>query len=169
MTGARATFFVVGRSARSYPRLVRRAVAEGHAIGNHTWSHRHPWTLSEHVARCEVVDGSAAIADITSTAPSHFRPPYGRVRRCMVEAAAEHGQSLVLWGLSAQDWGVLGKPRRIAARLQRAKPGQVILMHDAVMKANKPEQLLDVLPAFLRGIQDRWHCETLSPVRQNIT
>ena len=122
MTGARATFFVVGRSARSYPRLVRRAVAEGHAIGNHTWSHRHPWTLSEHVARCEVVDGSAAIADITSTAPSHFRPPYGRHTDWTDSLTKTMGYAYTItWYGSLGDSSVL-TPQQIVATGKAARP-----------------------------------------------
>src|SRR5262245_52825835 len=92
---ARATFFAVGANARKFPELVRRVVAEGHAIGNHTFSHRHPWTMLPSRAREEVAGGAAAIADIVGTAPRFYRPPHGRLRRCMVEQAESSGQALV--------------------------------------------------------------------------
>ena len=53
----RATFFVVGQSVRAAPVLVRRIAADGHEIGNHSYSHRHPWAMREADARCEVRDG----------------------------------------------------------------------------------------------------------------
>src|SRR5690606_11477594 len=85
--GARATFFVVGQAARQAPALTRRILAEGHRLGNHSYSHRHPWKMLPRAARSEVRDGAAAIADITGQAPVDFRPPHGRLRRCMLDEA----------------------------------------------------------------------------------
>lgn len=144
-----ATFFVVGQLACRQAALLRRIAEQGHEVGNHTWSHRHPWTLSETAARREVRDATAAIADILGRSPVHFRPPHGRVRRVMVEEARAHGQSLVLWHLSAVDWGPFGRARGIARRLRRARPGDIVLMHDGGWGINHPAELLQVLPAFL--------------------
>ena len=41
-----ATFFAIGECAQREPELMRRVVAGGHAVGNHTFSHRHPWLMS---------------------------------------------------------------------------------------------------------------------------
>ncbi|MBC8006909.1 MAG: polysaccharide deacetylase family protein [Prolixibacteraceae bacterium] len=149
--GAMATFFVIGKQARSIPSLLRRIAAAGHSIGNHTWSHRHPWTMSPHGARREVSDGTAAISDVLGFPPDFFRPPHGRVRRCMLEEATNAGQNVVLWSLSAVDWGPLGRADRIAHRLGKAQPGDIVLMHDG--GHNKPAQLVSVLPAFLASMQ----------------
>ncbi len=162
---ARATFFVIGAAALRAPATVRRIAAEGHAIGNHSSSHRHPWTMSTAAARAQVRDGAAAIADLTGSAPRHYRPPHGRLRRCMVEEAAAGGQQLALWSLSAIDWGPLGRADGIARRLARARPGDVVLMHDGGRGINHPAQLAQVLPAFLDSLPQRG----LKPValRQN--
>lgn len=153
--GMRATFFVVGQLARATPALLRRAAAEGHAIGNHSWSHRHPWLLSSSAARGEVRDGAAAIADILGRAPAHYRPPHGRLRRCALEEARESGQALVLWSVSAVDWGPLGFASRIGARLAKVKPGDIVLMHDGGSGINRPDQLALVLPGFLARLRQR--------------
>jgi len=147
--GARATFFMIGAQARRWPGLVRQIASEGHAIGNHTATHAHPWTLGEATARAEVRDGAAAIADIIGMPSTLFRPPHGARRRCMLEEAAAQGESLVMWDRSAIDWGWWGRADGIARRLQRARNGDVILMHDGANKHNRPDQLLQVLPAFL--------------------
>lgn len=146
---ARATFFVIGKHAQAHPRLLRHIAEHGHEIGNHTGSHRNPWTMPEAAARREVRDGGAAIADITGSSPQFYRPPHGRPRRCMIEQAQADGQSIVLWSLSALDWGPLGSPPRILRRLQRAVPGDIILMHDGGRGPNKPAHLTSVLPIFL--------------------
>jgi peptidoglycan-N-acetylglucosamine deacetylase len=55
--------------AAQHPALLRRIAAEGHAIGNHTWSHRHPWWQSRRQVRGEVRDGAAAVTDVTGVPP----------------------------------------------------------------------------------------------------
>jgi peptidoglycan/xylan/chitin deacetylase (PgdA/CDA1 family) len=153
--GARATFFVVGRAVHAAPALLRRIAADGHEIGNHTYGHRHPWTMRESEARREVRDGAAAIADTLGRAPCGFRPPHGRARRCMVEEAALSGQRTVLWSLSAIDWGPLGHASSIAARLNKVGPCDVVLMHDGRCRHNRPDQMLQVLPGLLARLDER--------------
>ena len=147
--GVRATFFVVGRRALAQSALVCRIAAQGHALGNHSFSHRHPWTMLPSAARAEVRDGAAAIADIVGRAPEFFRPPHGRLRRCMLEEAERGGQALVLWSRSAVDWGPLGDARGIARRLGATRAGDVVLMHDGGYGINRPAELVKVLPGFL--------------------
>jgi len=158
-----ATFFLVGRLAVRYPALVRRLAAEGHEAGNHTWSHRHPWTVLSSTARKEVHDGAAAIADIIGRAPKFFRPPHGRLRRCMIEEAERGGQTLVLWNHSAVDWGPLGSARGVAHRLSAAQAGDIVLMHDGGRGINHPEELVKVLPEFLSNLSRRGLVPSLLP------
>ncbi len=158
-----ATFFVVGRLARAQAPLLRRIVAQGHEIGNHSWSHRHPWTMLPPAARKEVHDGAAAIADIIGREPKFFRPPHGRLRRCMIEAAASRGQQLVLWSRSAVDWGPLGSAPGIAARLAAVRPGDIVLMHDGGGGINHPGELVKALPSFLADLSRRGLMPSLLP------
>jgi len=158
-----ATFFVVGRFALEQVALVRRVAANGHELGNHTWSHRHPWTLLASTARKEVRDGAAAIADLIGRPPKFFRPPHGRMRRCMIEEAERGGQTLVLWNHSAVDWGPLGSARRIAHRLSAAQAGDIVLMHDGGRGINRPEELVKVLPEFLSNLSRRGLVPSLLP------
>jgi len=154
-SGARATFFVIGRAAERSGPLLRRLHASGHEIGNHTYSHRHPWTMSTAHARREVRDGAESIAQALGQAPRWFRPPHGRLRQAMADEAQNGGQRVVLWTLSAVDWGPLGCAERIAARLDHVDGGDIVLMHDGRNRHNRPEESLRVLPAFLRGIRGR--------------
>lgn len=152
--GARATFFVVGHAARRYRTLLRHVAAAGHAIGNHTYTHRHPWTLTPSDARREVEDGSAAIADVLGEAPRLFRPPHGRLRPTMAEAARAQGQRTVLWSLSAHDWGPLARTPRIESRLARAKAGDIVLMHDGRNHRNRPWETLHALPGLFERFRE---------------
>lgn len=162
--GARAAFFVVGTHARANPALLRRIAAHGHEIGNHTGTHRHPWTLPQSAARREVRDGADAIADITGIRPLFYRPPHGRLRRCMIEEAQQDGQAIVLWSLSAVDWGPLGSGPEISRRLRKAVPGDIVLLHDGRRGPNKPEHMTAVLPDFLDAMA-RWRL-TAGSLRQ---
>ena len=148
---ARATFFLIGAQARRHAALTRRIAREGHVIGNHTFTHAHPWTLDRYRAAAEVRDGAEAIADALGTMPTLFRPPHGSRRRAMLEEARAQGESLVMWDVSVIDWGWLGTAPRIASRLTRARDGDIVLMHDGANKHNRPDQLLAVLPAYLRS------------------
>ena len=147
--GVRATFFVIGCLARAQAPLARRIVADGHTLGNHTFSHRHPWTMLAPAARAQVRDGTAAIADATGCAPRLYRPPHGRLRRCMLDEAQRCGQALVLWNRSAIDWGPAGRAEAISRRLAAVRGGDIVLMHDGGRGINRPDQLLRVLPALL--------------------
>lgn len=151
----RATFFMIGAQVRRWPELARRVVAAGHAVGNHTSSHRHPWWMSAQAARAQVRDGTAALNDVLGVPVRFYRAPHGRRRRCMTEAAHEAGQSVAGWNRSAIDWGMLGSAAGIARRLQRCASGSVLLMHDGRNQHNRPDQLVQVLPQFLQDLAAR--------------
>jgi peptidoglycan-N-acetylglucosamine deacetylase len=153
--GAVASFFMVGQRALAQPGLAREIAAAGHALGNHSFSHRHPWRMREAEARREVRDGAAALEEACGCRATLFRPPFGRVRRCMTEEAAQCGQPLVLWDRTAIDWGPLGRSAGIARRLARVRPGEIVLMHDGASKHNHPEELLRVLPALLERLGEQ--------------
>ena len=155
VAGARATFFVIGRAAREAGPLLRRMRAQGHEIGNHSYSHRHPWTMSAAVARLEVRNGTLVIAEATGEPPRLFRPPHGRLRRAMAEQARADGQRLVLWSRSAIDWGPFGHARAISKRLDHVATGDIVLLHDGRNRHNRPEEMLRVLPGFLSRLARR--------------
>lgn len=151
--GMHATFFVIGEQAQREPGLLRRVAAAGHAIGNHTFSHRHPWSMSEADARAQVRDGAKALRDVLGRPASLYRPPHGRDRACMADEARLLGEHLVSWNLSAIDWGWFGTAQRIAARLARIRANDIVLMHDGRNRYNRPDQLLRVLPGFLSELR----------------
>jgi len=147
-----ATFFIIGRQIATQVPLLERMVAEGHMIGNHGWSHRHPWTLLPAAARQEVRSGTQAILEALATAPTLFRPAHGRLHPCMVRQARQSGQAVVLWNRTAVDWGPLGSAAGIARRLAKTRAGDIVLMHDGAGKSNHPDELLAVLPGYLQAL-----------------
>lgn len=151
----KATFFAIGEQAQRAPELMRRIHSAGHAVGNHTFSHRHPWFMSQRTARAQVRDGANALSDVLGTAPKFYRPPHGRQRACMSDEAERCGEQVVLWDISAVDWGPLGTAEGIEKRLGAIKGGDVVLMHDGRNQHNRPDQLLRILPALLQRLSQR--------------
>jgi peptidoglycan-N-acetylglucosamine deacetylase len=152
---APATFFAIGERARRSPDLVRQIHAAGHAIGNHTYSHRHPWFMSQRAARAQVRDGAQALSDVIGIAPRFYRPPHGRYRPCMSDEAQRCGEQVVLWDVSAIDWGPLGRADGIEKRLDAVRGGNIVLMHDGRNQHNRPDELIRILPEFLRRLSGR--------------
>jgi peptidoglycan/xylan/chitin deacetylase (PgdA/CDA1 family) len=150
-----ATFFIVGESAQKYPHLVERMVSDGHALGNHTFHHHHPWTISAARARDEVMRTSDIIRALTGITPQWFRPPHGRLRKAMLEQCATLNLRTVLWNRSIIDWGPLGTTDGITKRLESIAAGDIVLMHDGQRKHNRPHLVAQCLPEALDSLRRR--------------
>jgi peptidoglycan-N-acetylglucosamine deacetylase len=145
---AKATFFVVGERAAQHPDIVRRIAGEGHAIGNHSWSHR--WLpglgskkIEEELQRCQQVLG-----DILGQTPGLVRPPYGSRDFRFYRAASRLRMTPVLWSTDTRDWAGAGE-RHIFDNLRRARQGAIVLMHDGNPRAGAS------LPALRRWLAQR--------------
>lgn len=152
---AKATFFVVGEAASQFPHLVEQIIRAGHAIGNHTYSHRHPWLMSAEHAKQEVWQACKVINDITGSAPRWFRPPFGRLRTAMREQAHAEQMMTVLWSRSIIDWGMFGTRAGISRRLDKIVAGDIVLLHDGRPEHNRPGLTYQCLPQFLRSLTDK--------------
>ncbi|MET7336859.1 polysaccharide deacetylase family protein [Nonomuraea sp. NPDC005650] len=124
---ARATFFVVGSNVVTYPRVLRRTVAAGHEIGNHTWSHPDLRRLSPARVRSQLVRTDQAIQAATGVVPRLVRPPYGAFNRTVRRQTA---RPLVLWSVDTVDWRYRNSATVARRALRWVRPGSVILFHD---------------------------------------
>jgi peptidoglycan-N-acetylglucosamine deacetylase len=130
-----ATFFVVGRLAKATPERITKAVAAGHAVENHSWSHPSPprsgW--NRRVVRSQIRRANAALSDILGHQPCFFRPPEGVAEGAHEETRAA-GMSIALWSVDTRDWATHGPSAaarirsRAAAGLKQRHP--IVLMHD---------------------------------------
>jgi peptidoglycan/xylan/chitin deacetylase (PgdA/CDA1 family) len=127
---ARATFFVLGRSAAAYPELVRQEFAAGHGVGNHTWSHRRLTGLTGEQLAAEVGATSAAIQRATGAPVRCLRPPYAVVDAAGADRVRELGLRLVLWDIDTYDWRGPGAGVIAGRVLGRVRSRDVVLMHD---------------------------------------
>jgi peptidoglycan/xylan/chitin deacetylase (PgdA/CDA1 family) len=100
----RVTFFVVGSFAAREPALVRRMVAEGHVVGNHSWSHLNLALTSAARVQEELTRSSRTLEEITGAPVRFFRPPFGARRPRVLRLAREMGLIPVLWNAMTSDW-----------------------------------------------------------------
>src|SRR5450631_4162465 len=100
----KATFFMLGSRAHTEPELVRRIVAEGHLIGNHSWSHPNLARTGTQRAREELTRTSEALEQITGERIKYFRPPFGARRPAVFRIARSLGLRVVTWNAMTSDW-----------------------------------------------------------------
>lgn len=139
-----ATFLVIGSKVHAGADIVKRAVAEGHEIGNHSWSHPMMTEIPTERVLPELTETNDALAAI-GVRPAWFRPPFGDFDDGTVTAARAAGLRTVTWTLDTRDWkdGVDGPA--IAARVPKLmKPGSIILMHSTrAASAHALDALID--------------------------
>lgn len=147
---ARATFYVIGANVRRYPEITRRIVAEGHEIGNHTWTHP---VLSQHgdssVLR-EIDRTQEIIWQTVGAVPVTMRPPYGAfTQRQMRMLSDARNLPTVIWSVDTNDWRRPGSTVVADRMVHGARPGSVILAHDI----HGPT--IRAIPAALQGLAAR--------------
>ena len=101
--GIPATFFLLGRNALQYPDIVRRMLAEGHEVGNHTYTHPRLNRLGRLRQEQELQRTDAILRDLGAQ-PVLIRPPYGLYNATTKGIAERMGASLILWSLDSNDW-----------------------------------------------------------------
>ena len=154
---ARATFFVLGRSAAAHPELVRQEFAAGHGVGNHTWSHRRLTNLSGAQLVAEVNATSTAIRQITGAPVRCLRPPFATVDAASAEQVRALGLRLVLWDIDTNDWLRPGTGAIAGRVLGRVRSGDVILMHDGGGNRSETVAALEQVLATLSARGYRFH------------
>jgi peptidoglycan/xylan/chitin deacetylase (PgdA/CDA1 family) len=125
------TFFVLGECVEQNPGVLRQEVAEGHEIGNHSWSHPNLARLSDEGLRTLLQRTDDIIGKIAGIKPKLMRPPYGELtKRQRILVNHEFGYKVILWDVDPLDWKRPG-PNVVAQRIiAGARPGSIILSHD---------------------------------------
>ena len=130
--GVKATFFVVGLHVKKYPDIARRIVAEGHDIGNHTYTHKDLVPATRRMVLAQTHKTDQVIKRVTGRTTKLFRPPRGiysgAVRRLLVD---EEGYRLILWSVSSIDWRQTSPVKILGRVLAYARPGSILLFHDS--------------------------------------
>jgi len=150
--GARATFFVIGKNARTYPKLMRAIVEQGHEIGVHGWNHSDPLQMTTNEIVRALAKAVRFIEEVAGVTPRYVRPAYGHLTPSMSVAAARVGLTPVQWHLSPRDWGQDGWKEQVRRLAVAGLRGKVVLLHDG---AREPEELAKTLAWLLRTARSR--------------
>lgn len=124
---AKATFFLVGEWLPGHEDLVKREIAEGNQIGNHTFFHKRLTSLSDREIQESIAQTDQRLTAITGLKNFMVRPPYG-ARDFRV--AAQVNAPIILWSVDAASGKALSARQLAANILARASDGGIILLHD---------------------------------------
>jgi peptidoglycan/xylan/chitin deacetylase (PgdA/CDA1 family) len=146
----KATFFVVGQCATEYPDIMKRIAAEGHEIGNHSWSHPLLSKMGEGAVTEQLQKTHDAIINSTGVTPKLMRPPYGGFTANQRGwANAKWGYKCILWDVDPLDWKVRNAEHVKSQILHQTVAGSIILSHDI------HKSTIDAMPDTLDGLAGR--------------
>jgi peptidoglycan/xylan/chitin deacetylase (PgdA/CDA1 family) len=107
--GVKATFFLIGTKAKEHPDIVKRIVKEGHAIGNHSFSHPLFTKLDMNRFSQEIEQTEDVLQALTGSRPKLIRPPYGVINEEQLLWVQARGMTVVNWNVDSLDWKSLGE------------------------------------------------------------
>lgn len=146
---AKATFFCLGKNVAANPAVFERIVYEGHAVGNHTYSHLNGWKTNDRLYLDDIAQANEYIHT------NLFRPPYGRITRFQLQQLLLPRFNLhtVMWSILSADFDVKITPQQCLENvLLNAFPGAIVLFHDSD-KAH--ERLKFALPGTLKNLGEK--------------
>lgn len=150
--GGRATFFMVGNRVPGAAATVKRMVAEGNEVGNHTYDHRYLTNMNDAEIRSNLGRASQSIANAGGVFPKLMRPAGGYYHTASLSVLGSMGMPAVMWSIDTLDWKHRNAKKTIDTVLSQVKDGDIILMHDIYnTTADAAEILIPELTA--RGYQ----------------
>lgn len=126
--GAKGTFFVLGHMAEKNPDVIKRAVEEGHQLGNHTYGHPDLTTLSDEKIQNTIAVTNDIVEKATGVTMKIVRPTYGAVDADVQRALSDY--PLINWSLDTLDWKSRNTDSVVEKVLSAVKEGDIILFHD---------------------------------------
>ena len=148
---ARATFFLIGAEIGGREALLRQLLADGHEIGNHSFSHVRMALHGASFYEDEIMRTDRILRAAGVPPPNLFRPPYGKKLIGLPNALARHGYRMIMWDV--EDPPDATTPQNYAnGILAEARPGSIILMH-IMYPGNRIAR--EALPLVVRGLEAR--------------
>ncbi len=125
----KATFFWVGLCVKAYPKIAQQVVADGNAIGNHTWHHWYH-QMDRSTAANEIDSTEELIYKTTGVKTSLFRPPGGVLNNGVADYAKQKKYAIMMWSDDPMDYRSLSPQKLVSNVIQKAQPGGIVLLHD---------------------------------------
>ncbi|WP_156308428.1 polysaccharide deacetylase family protein [Sphingobacterium endophyticum] len=150
----KATFFCVGENIKKNPEIFDRILAEGHAVGNHTYNHLRGWdnedqTYFQNIEKCEKLTNSKL-----------FRPPYGRAKKSQMNVLAQD-YKIIMWDVLTGDYDPKISPEKCYKNcVNYTRNGSIIVFHDNIKAI---ENVKYALPKSIKQLLRKgYRFETLS-------
>jgi len=147
-----ATFFEVGIEERYFNASTTEIAADGDVIGDHTEVHAPMSKLSAKAQRAQLLEQASAIGRFGAPFPRLFRPPYGLWNKTTLSLLHRYRMLMVLWTVDTNDYRRPGVPAIVDAAVDGARPGAIILMHDA---GGDRSQTVAALPQIIAALRRR--------------
>ena len=165
-SGARATFFTIGRHLEKHRDIAARALREGHEIGNHSWMHSYFQNFYRTRRQSSDVDRSTRLIQELSGSAAEplYRSPVGLKSPAIARVAHARKLTIVAWSLHSRDTLARDPAATAASVLSRIMPGDIVLMHDGHEREDAHRGIAAAaLPSILRGLRERGlSCVTVS-------
>ena len=127
----RCTFFLCGLWLEKFPEMVKKIAADGHEIGNHSYTHPHMNNLSAAQITEELLRTHQLIKELTGQESTLFRPPFGEYNNRLIETARACNYTTIIWDVDSLDWQNLSAEAMLNRVLSRVQSGSIILFHNA--------------------------------------
>ena len=144
-----ATFFMIGERVAAHPDLARRVAAEGHEIGNHTYTHPKLNTLPDQQVALEIQQTQDIILKVTQQTPVSFRPPYLAFRKNQAPLAQAKGLNIICGDVDSRDWSEPGEEKILELIFAKTSSGSIIICHD------RHQQTANCIGSILDGLIQR--------------
>jgi peptidoglycan-N-acetylglucosamine deacetylase len=164
--GVKATFFVIGKRADQYPEIVRRAWAEGHLVGTHTWSHDPLFCfLMPRRLRAEIQRGTESVRRSCGFVPRFFRSPVGLRHPLLAPYLENAGLEYISWSIRTLDTFTANSSVLAQRILNKAAAGDIILLHDHLPRGT--DVMLEALPRVIDELRERGFEFVLAGTRED--
>ena len=146
---AKATFFCIGNNIEKYPEIFQKTIAEGHAIGNHTFDHLNGWKTTtedyiENVKLYETQNPKLVTRNL-------FRPPYGKIKHSQSKILRKLGYKIIMWDVLSRDYDQrISSTQCLENVLSNIETGSIIVFHDSVKAEHNLKYVLPKTLEFLK-------------------
>ncbi len=147
-----ATFFAIGEEEQYFSEGTVAEVQSGDVVGDHTETHPMMTSLSPHEQFNELFEQMAQVEVVGAKRPRLFRPPYGSFDATTFKELHHLRLLMILWSVDTADYTRPGTQAIVQRALAGAKPGAIIMMHDA---GGDRSETIAALPAIVQGLRRR--------------
>ncbi|PTL80782.1 polysaccharide deacetylase family protein [Vitiosangium sp. GDMCC 1.1324] len=154
--GVKASFFMVGENIERNRELAARVLAEGHQLGNHSYSHHRLIFKSPSFIREEIDKTDALLREVGVEGESLFRAPYGKKLVVLPWLLKQGGRKHITFDAVSRDDETQDVDLLTSRVMESVRPGSIILFHDG--GRNKPGtlQAVDIVIGRLRAQEYRF-------------